>query len=253
MPSAIAAPPPALCWICRKHPAGSGEHRFKASDLRARAPGLAQDQPLFLQRGRATNDRIISAKSRALKYPDSMCLRCNDTLSAPYDRDWQTLSEFLAANWDSVFKRGAFELVSVFPGRTESAALNVHLFFVKLFGCKIHEGGVPIDLAPSSQALLGPGHHPEISLTVCADHRDPNLVAALDTPVDTWQHPREGVHYARWSYALPPFAVQVHYIKAGTPLRPPGHLWRAGHVGTLVNLSAYLDSGVPPSFDPANP
>jgi hypothetical protein len=40
---------------------------------------------------------------------------------------------------------------------------------VKLFGCKIHEAGVLIDLSHFSQALLGRTAHPESSLTICAD------------------------------------------------------------------------------------
>ena len=77
--STPGATPPDLCWICRINPANSGEHRLKASDVRARVPGLGRDNRVLLQRGRATNDPIISAKARILKYPN----------------DYQTPSDFM--------------------------------------------------------------------------------------------------------------------------------------------------------------
>jgi hypothetical protein len=168
-PSAASTPgatPPDLCWICRSNPANSGEHRFKASDVRARVPDLGPDKCVFLQRGRATNDPVISPKARILKYPKSLCTSCNDTLTQPYDLAWEKLSKHLRDNWDSIVKRGFFDLSKPFPGRTGAAALEVHLFFVKLFGCKIYEGGAQIDLNPFSQALLTRTAHPEISLTI---------------------------------------------------------------------------------------
>src|SRR5579871_744854 len=104
-PSAVSTSgvtPPDLCWICRASPANSGEHRLKASDIRARLPGLGRDNHVFLQRGRATNDPIISAKARILKYPKSLCTSCNDALTQPYDDAWEKLSKYLYEHWDSI-------------------------------------------------------------------------------------------------------------------------------------------------------
>jgi hypothetical protein len=76
-PSKISAP--ALCWICNTNPADSGEHRFKASDIRARTPGISQRNPIRMHHGvkQIGNDRINvpvgSAKSSWLMFKRSVC------------------------------------------------------------------------------------------------------------------------------------------------------------------------------------
>jgi hypothetical protein len=55
---------------------------------------------------------------------------------------------------------------------------------VKLFGCKIYDGGIQIDLNPFSQALLTRTAHPEISLTISANNIGSDLVVVEDSEVD---------------------------------------------------------------------
>jgi hypothetical protein len=247
-PSAAPSPgatSPGLCWICRSNPANSGEHRLKASDIRARVPNLGPGKGVFLQRGRATNDPIISPKARILKYPKSLCTSCNDTLTQPYDVAWEKLSKYFRESWGSIVKRGFIDLSKPFPGRTGAAALEVHLFFVKLFGCKIHEGGgVPIDLTQLSQALLTRTAHPEISLTIAADDVGRDLVVVQDSEVHTWQDRQGRIDCAVWLYSVPPVAVKVHYLRAGTPPRVVGRPWHPGRTAKIVRLSPPLGAKV---------
>jgi len=59
-----------FCWICRRRPADSGEHRWKASDLRRLAPGVSQRRPFFLQQNSvATNALVGSPDVSALDLP----------------------------------------------------------------------------------------------------------------------------------------------------------------------------------------
>jgi hypothetical protein len=79
-----------LCWICRTRPADSGEHRFKASDVRSVAPRISQVTPVFLQRdSKATNDRVGSARADRLKFAKSICTECNNEITQPYDVAWE--------------------------------------------------------------------------------------------------------------------------------------------------------------------
>jgi hypothetical protein len=124
---ATPAPKSALCWICNSRPANSGEHRFKASDLRKVATQVSHLTPIFLQRGKATNDRVGSARSDRLKFAKSICTYCNNTLTQPYDLACEHLSQYLQATWPTIIKRGSFDLSKPFPGGTRTAALNAHL------------------------------------------------------------------------------------------------------------------------------
>lgn len=160
------------------NPADSAEHRFKETDVRTRVPGLSRKRPVYGQQGRATNIPIGSASSRNLKFKKSICRRCNDTLTQPYDEAWQTLSAHLHGRWRGIAAARRFDLSKPFPGRTRAAALNVHLYFVKLFGCLIVEGNVPIDLKPFSYALLNRQPHSELCLQIInAAHVSPIIAA----------------------------------------------------------------------------
>jgi hypothetical protein len=109
-----------LCWICRENPANSGEHRIKASDVRAVAPDLSQANPVFGQErpgpGHLTNVPIGSAKSHNLQFKDSICRPRNSTRTQPYDDAWKELASYLRSHWPRIARAGRFDLSSVFPG-----------------------------------------------------------------------------------------------------------------------------------------
>jgi hypothetical protein len=233
-----------LCWICRSNPANSGEHRLKASDIRARVPNLGPHNPAFVQRGKATNDPIISAKARILKYPKSLCTSCNNTLTQPYDVAWERLSNYLHENWDSIVRRGYFDLSKLFRGCTRAAALDAHLFFVKLLGCKIHESNASIDLIPFSQALRARTAHREISLTLATDHTGLDRVVMQESTVHTWQYREGRIDCAVWMYSVPPVAVKVHYLRIGTRPKVVGRPWHPRDPAKIVRLSSPVGAKV---------
>src|SRR5687768_15532036 len=85
------------CWICGQ-PATTGEHRFKASDLRSTFPKTSQSEPLRLNSAIIKNRRVGSVRSDILKFPNSLCHDCNTTRTQPYDRAWELLSSELRNN-----------------------------------------------------------------------------------------------------------------------------------------------------------
>jgi hypothetical protein len=242
-----------VCWICRTRPADTSEHRFKASDVRAKAPRLSQVKPVFLQReGKATNNRVGSAKSKSLTFAPSICADCNNRLTQPYDLAWQQLSGYLQTNWPAIVRRGRFDLSKAFPGGTRKAALDVHLYFVKLFGCKLNADNVPIDIAPFSAALLNGTAHPEVSLFVAHSRVADGIILSYDSEVHTLRDQEGELHSALWMYLIHPVAIKVSYVKAGTPvLRPPGQLWHPSSPGKVVRLSDYDGLSEPAAGDKA--
>lgn len=247
IPYRIPPPPVSPCWICGARPADSGEHRFKASDMRLVAPRVSQATPVFLQRdSKATNDRVGSAKANKLKFAKSICTGCNNALTQPYDFAWEQLSEYLLANWPMIVKRGSFDLSKPFPGGTRAATLNVHLFFVKLFGCKLHAEGKVIDLVPFSKALLTGTAHDEVNITVANSAVGDGRVLMYDSEIYTMTEKGSGeLHGAVWLYLLHPVAVKVHYIKAGAKLHAVGHPWHPSRPGKIVKLSPYMGATEP--------
>ncbi len=236
----MAASAPLVCWICRQRRADSAEHRFKASDIRAKVPGLSQRMPVFLQRGAATNVRIGGAKADALKFKPTICAHCNNAGTQRYDRAWQRLSEYLHTNWAVIARRRQFDLSKPFPGGTRDASLDVHLFFLKLFGCKIVEDSIPIDLTPLSRALLYRHAHPEISLNVVDTLIDKRVVAAYDSDVYAMRNNRTGeLDGATWLYDICPVGVKVSYIRGGSPLYVRGDSWHPSRPRKFIRLSPF--------------
>ena len=239
----------AVCWICRIKP-DSGEHRFKASDVRTRAAGLSQKKPIFLQRdGQATNDAITGAKARMLKFNRSICSDCNNSLTQPYDKAWERLSTYLYTNWPTIVSQGWFDLRGPFPTETRRAAFHVHLYFVKLFGCKLVEDDVPLDLSRFSRALLTGKAHPEVCVAIALPPSGTDQIMFYDSEVGAMRNQEGSFHGAIWMYVARPVAVKVGWIKAGAPLHLPGHPWHPGRPKRYVSLSPYV-GGTEPTAGP---
>jgi hypothetical protein len=235
-----------LCWICRTRPANSAEHRFKASDIRQRVPTLTPQAPIYLQRGSATNQPVGSAKSRALTFKPSICTQCNNAATQRYDVAWETLSKYLRSNWPGIVRRGRFDLSKPFPGSSRKSALYVHLFFVKLFGCKVAEEKAPIDLTALSRALLAETPHPEIVLQIADCDPSGGLAVAYETELNTMRDRSSGeIHGVTWGYLIHPVAVKVSWIKAGAPLHTPGWEWHPSAPGKVVKLGPYMGTTEP--------
>jgi len=161
-----AAPLP-ICWVCGSRPADTAEHKIKASDVRIVAPRLSAANPAYLQiNSVATNKAIASTTSKALAFPTSICGYCNNTGTQPYDDAWRRLSKYLHANWRDIVGRGSFDLTRVFGTDSAAQALNVHLYFVKLLGCKLNAEKIRVDLSSLSAALVARVPHPEITVLV---------------------------------------------------------------------------------------
>lgn len=239
----------ALCWLCQQRPANSSEHRFKASDVRGVAPNVSPSQPVFQQRGAATNDAIGSPKSKRLTFASSICSQCNNAGTQPYDLAWERLSEHLRSDWPAIEKRGQLDLSKPFPGGVKRATLDVHLFFVKLFGCKVVEGGVPIPLEQFRRALLDRTPHPEVALFITGNADRSGTVIMGDSEVHTMTNRDGEMHGAVWQYLSDPFAIKVAYIKAGAALAVPGHRWHPDTASKIVRFSPYK-GGTEPSAGP---
>lgn len=244
----MAKPRPPLCWICRTRQADSSEHMLKASDVRSRVSDLSQKNPIFLQiNNQATNIRIGSSRSERLTFEQRICAYCNNTLTRPYDLAWQTLSEYLCANWPQIKRLRRFDLSGPFPGATRRSALLVHLYFVKLFGCKLNdENDDAIDLGPFSDALTRGKPHPEVHLLFCNDDVASDYFLFYNSEIHVLERKADSQALtAVWMYGVRPMIIKVAYIRSGAPFNTPGDPWHPAKAGKIVKLSPFMGGSNP--------
>jgi hypothetical protein len=208
-----AAAPEPLCWICDKNKADSGEHKTKRSDLLAVLGTPTQSEPFYYHDLHKANRPVGSLDAKILKSPVRICAYCNSTRTQPHDRAWETMSDRLRSRRLAV---GQFVRCNrIFGYCTKREMLNVHLFFLKLFGCMIAEAkanghDVPIPLEPFSDAIMTGRPHAEVHLEF---GKHDGIVGRSD--LHCWMvDPGKSV-LAAWLYELDTIAMSVIYAQAG--------------------------------------
>lgn len=197
------------CWICGE-PARTGEHMIKKTDLTEIFGKPKPGKPLFLHKATKTNHIVQGLNADALKLACRLCAKCNNERSQPYDRAWEVFSRFVRNRMPPVVP-GAFvradRIYSVYSNRE---LRNLQLYFVKLFGCLIHENKIPIDLGPFAKALLEGKFHRDVFIKLGCVPREDRIVgvAGLAAAKDNLTGK---VSCAQWFYELDRFAVNVIY------------------------------------------
>jgi len=185
------------------------------------------------------NLRVGSSKSRRLTSKAPICPSCNNSLTQPYDKAWEELSQYLQRNWGYIAKRGKFDLGRVFPGRTQQGALNVHLFFVKLFGCRIIEENIPIDVTTFSASLLQRRAHDEIYLIISETPSTP-LKKFSNTSEIVSLSPMGLSDAAGWMYTFSPVSLFVGYRSTKSSVRPRQNTWHPKVSGKCIKIGNYV-------------
>jgi hypothetical protein len=233
------APP---CWICNRNEANSGEHKTKRSDLLAVLGKPTQEAPFYYHDLHKANRPVGSLDAKILKSPVRICADCNTARTQPHDRAWEHMSDWLRTCQQPVkvggftrdmghqpvkvdgFVRGTRQQPlkvggfvrgnRIFPHNTRIQMKNVHLFFLKLFGCMICEAEanghkLPIDIAPFSKAIMSSRPHPEVHLQF---GKCDGTIGRSNLHCWTTQG---GSVLAGWLYELDTIAVSVLFAQGG--------------------------------------
>ena len=224
------------CWICGAE-ADSREHLAKASDLRQTFGAVSLSAPLYFRDGVGRSQRLGSVKSGRIKSEKVLCQRCNDTRTQPYDEDWATLSSALARRSTRVTGQNRIKLRQLFPGRARIAARNIHLYFVKLFGCRIVGEKVPINVEPFARAIQTESLCDGLSLIFC---RDATNNAKRHIFLSAIQAKQVGstIECAGWTYAVGRFFVEVMWFRHLRQFQGAKGHWRPDQNGTVIKLVA---------------
>lgn len=222
-----------LCWICGA-PADSAEHMVKSSDFRAQFGRVTQHKPVFRHSAQERNQRIRGANAEIMKFKPSLCSTCNNTRTQPHDRAWEQLSYTLRKQAPPLVRGSALPLAQAFGANAARAMTEVHLYFVKLFGCYAVEGGVPLPIKSFAVAILAGHPHPNVYLDFVA--------VPSNVREDIWVGDINAVNLGRqtvgavWYYILGKYGVHVTYHEPGHP-RVHGRLgWHPSDVGLQVRL-----------------
>jgi hypothetical protein len=219
------------CWICGGGAAETREHRSKASDLRALFGTPTQADPLYFHTAKHRNFRVGSLKADVLKFSHRICVQCNSARTQPHDRAWAILSETLRSRQPSIAPGNILRANRIFPYDTKRGMRNVHLYFVKAFGCQIVEGEIPIDIATFSRAILEEHPHPNLYLAfgpTLKQPGEPMIAGGSDVHIEMLG---KECAFATWFYEVGNLSVNVMYAIEGEKRQGLIHAWhpRFGH------------------------
>jgi hypothetical protein len=147
-----------------------------------------------------------------------ICNECNSTRTQPHDFAWEILSARLNGLRPRLSTGTEVRGNRVFPYDTTHKTTNVHLYFAKLFGGMIVEGGGPLAVQPFAKAIMTGRPHPEVYLQLGAGDGTVGW-----SNLNIGQMP-SGNYIAVWLYLLDRFFMHVVYAQAGAPWERLGRL-----------------------------
>jgi hypothetical protein len=133
------------CWICGAV-ADSAEHRLKKSDLvRAHGKGPYMGSSA-LSHVRGQHETLIQGpKPKHVKYAQSLCKYCNNTCTSPFDRAYeQFITWTLDQNEETILQKRFINFAEVYGDNWQSLQCNLYKYFVKSFGCRLVDAGIPV-------------------------------------------------------------------------------------------------------------
>lgn len=222
------------CWICGDE-AKTGEHMIKASDLKSLFGNITQKSPLHLHTDLKRNQLIPGIKYAKLKYRTLLCARCNNERTQPHDSAWERLSTYLQKRQPPIRPGMKVCLNRTFPGGVSKSMLNVHLYFLKLFGCLITEHNIPIDINQFSDSILKGVPHPKVWLALHTGLQQPGIKHAGYSHMEIVKK-SDNVVYASWFYVIDKVAVNIMYAEPDEHRKGLTHAWHPVNIGKLLRI-----------------
>ena len=189
-----------------------------------RAP--TQAEPLFFHTTAQKNIPVGSFNSKRLKSKKPICSKCNNETTQPFDLSWAKLSKALQDRLSSSPKLDYVRANRIFKYDTRRRLLNVHLFWVKSFGCFINDEEIQIDLKPFSEAILKKRHHPEIYLNFFRNSQAEKMLFAGRSDMEVIKNVKDEILGAKVSFQIGQLEILLSYLKGGLKddaLKNPWH------------------------------
>jgi hypothetical protein len=221
------------CWICGQN-GTTKEHLLKASDLKSEFGSVSQKSPLFYYAEGQNSQKINSIKKSSLvKSKALICSHCNNARTAPYDKAWEKLSTYIR-NIKDLRAGKILKLNKIFPGNASIQMLNIHLYFVKLFGCVIKEHNIPISLTQFSSSLINNVAHPNVFISFGPS----GGMGTGNTEVGA-ESVDGSVTFATWFYVVGSTAVNIMYALPTEKRQGLIKAWHPKSVNKKIKLANY--------------
>lgn len=222
------------CWICGDE-ANTGEHMIKASDLRSLFGNVTQKSPLRFHTALKRNQSIGGIKSDKLKFRALLCTRCNNERTQPHDKAWERLSIYLRKRQLPIQPGMVIRLNRAFPGSVSKSMLDIHLYFLKLFGCLITQYKIPIEIEPFAKSIVEGVPHKKVWLTLCVGLHHPSIKHVGYSQVET-ALVNGLVAYASWFYVVDKVAINIIYTEPNEHRKGLVHAWHPSTVGKRIRV-----------------
>jgi hypothetical protein len=198
-----------------------------------------QKNPIHFHDGDRRNKIVQSIDARVLKYSKVICSKCNNERTQSHDQAWERLSEYFRWRNPPVKNGTLIRLSDVFPGAVRLSMREVHLYFLKLFGCLIAENSIPLNLAEFSRAIMQATFHPNVYLAFWASHKETSQIHVGRTHVQAVTKNNSHVIYAAWCYVLAHITVNIIYSEPSEFRKGLVHAWHPSNVGKRIRVVSF--------------
>ncbi len=203
-----------LCWICGQ-PADSSEHRLKKTDLVSKygEGAFIGDNKVVHVVGGQLNE-IQGPGSRRLKYQDSLCKNCNNSVTQQHDRAYERLQAWIAANEVSILSARVIDFCAVFGANYPTEVANLIRYYAKSLGCKINDAKRPVPVA-LSDAARGGVLSPSLQISFCVQEdlaRNRDVFEKYIGKADLYGNQEPDAHpFYSWSEEVSWFTTMISY------------------------------------------
>lgn len=153
---------PDLCWWCRKAPADSREHKLKRSDL-VRQFGTGPYPELLSERDGRTR-HVQGPNSNLAKFKRSMCARCNNERSQPFDLAYDKFTGYIHEHERHVLVSRSVDLRSIYGDDWKSGRDGLLRYMAKHVGCRLAENVIEVPMSIRGYLVGGPEPRGELAL-----------------------------------------------------------------------------------------
>ena len=208
------------CWICGAI-ANSGEHIVKKTDLKRHMNNVSQSSPIHHRRIGQKKRPIGGFNAEALKHEKSICIQCNGALTQKHDEAWDKLSEYLNV---TTLPRGAnVKLDSVFPSNAQEQFKFVHLYFAKLFGCKVNESELVLSTSDIAQSIKSDSECLPLYIKVSHSDNGKSDGYCASSDLEVFRETSGIIKYVHFFYTVGNYTIDVMYSEDPTGLELEGY------------------------------
>jgi len=134
------------CWICGGL-AATAEHKYKKSDtVRGHGKGPYKGDGSVSHYCEGKESKVQGPDANVLKYHKSLCAKCNNETTQPFDKAYEQFISWIFKNECNVLRDRKINFETIYSSEWETAQLNLYKYLVKAFGCKIVEAQAPVPL-----------------------------------------------------------------------------------------------------------